>query len=139
MIVAVCIDDNNGMMFNGRRQSQDRRLLEHFMRETVFAGKKVWVHSFSAKLFSEYGKIEIADNFLDKASAGEICFVENQSLKAYEERVEEIIVYKWNRRYPADFRLDLELQDWHLIEKFEFAGNSHERITRERYHKQQLK
>ena len=28
MIVMVCIDDHNGMMFNHRRQSRDRAVIE---------------------------------------------------------------------------------------------------------------
>lgn len=29
MIIIVCADNNNGMMFNNRRQSQDRTLRDH--------------------------------------------------------------------------------------------------------------
>ena len=31
MIVMVCVDDKNGMMFNKRRQSQDRVLRQHML------------------------------------------------------------------------------------------------------------
>lgn len=130
MIVAVCIDDNGGMLFNKRRQSRDKAVLEDLKNQ----GKKVWIHSFSEKLFSEYtGMVVVDDDFLKKAGEGDICFVENQSLKPYESQMEQIIVYKWNRKYPGDFRLDLDIHHWKLIEQVEFAGNSHEKITREVY------
>ena len=32
MIVMVCIDDHNGMMFNHRRQSRDRAVIERVLR-----------------------------------------------------------------------------------------------------------
>ncbi len=31
MILIVCVDDNKGMMFNHRRQSQDRVLRRHIL------------------------------------------------------------------------------------------------------------
>ena len=59
--------------------------------------------------------------------------MENQLLKQQEEHISQLIVYKWNRKYPADFRLDLDLSQWNLKEQIEFVGNSHEKITREIY------
>ena len=38
MIIMVCVDDNNGMMFNKRRQSQDRVL-----RQRMFFSSSVTV------------------------------------------------------------------------------------------------
>ena len=59
--------------------------------------------------------------------------MENQQITPYADKIEQIILYKWNRKYPADFKLDLELRNWELIEVLEFVGSSHERITREIY------
>ena len=49
------------------------------------------------------------------------------------DRLEKLIVFRWNRKYPADFWLDADLRDWKLIEAEEFPGNSHEKITQETY------
>ncbi len=130
MMIAICIDDNNGMLFNKRRQSRDKAILQDLLREE----KKVWIHSFSEKLFQDYaGNFCVNDNFLTDSNEEELCFVENQSLKTHEEHINELIVYKWNRNYPADFYLDLDLSTWALIETTELAGNSHKKITKERY------
>ena len=132
MKVIVCIDDNGGMLFGKRRQSKDMLLLEDVMKNT----EKIWIHSFSEKLFADYQKkIMIDDMFLDKADKGEVCFVENQKLIPYISQIEELIIYKWNRKYPADFRLDVDLSKWEMKEQIEFSGNSHEKITREIYSK----
>ena len=49
MILAVCIDDRNGMLFNGRRQSQDRVLREDLVREA--GGGPLWMSAYSARQF----------------------------------------------------------------------------------------
>jgi len=132
MKVIVCIDDNGGMLFGKRRQSKDKCLLEDVMKNT----EKIWIHSFSEKLFADYQeKIIVDDMFLEKADKGEACFVENQKLSPYISQIEELIIYKWNRKYPADFRMDVDLSKWEMKEQIEFSGNSHEKITREIYSK----
>lgn len=63
-----------------------------------------------------------------------LCFVENIPLKPYEDRLGVMIVYYWNRTYPADTYLDINLNlDWEITETKEFGGNSHEKITRKIY------
>ena len=59
------------------------------------------------------------------------CFAENFTVN--EEDVEEIIVYKWNRLYPADTYFNIDLTGWRLAETLDFEGSSHEKITREIY------
>lgn len=136
MIIIVCLDDNQGMLFNKRRQSKDAKVIEDFATLT----KEIWINSFSTKLFegmSDTIHIEtnIDDAFLSKASDGEYCFVENEKLLPHIDRIEQLILYKWNRKYPSDFKLDLNLEEWKFIESVDFVGNSHEKITREIYAK----
>lgn len=45
MIVMVCVDDKNGMMFNKRRQSQDRVLRQHMLE--LAGDKKLWMNAYS--------------------------------------------------------------------------------------------
>ena len=130
MKVIVCVDDNFGILFNKRRQSRDAAVIADIYKMTG----TLWVHPFSDKLFSDYGGQVVTDEeFLKKAGAGDICFVENQCLLPYKDKIEQIILYKWNRKYPSDFKLDLDLQEWQIIETKEFVGTSHEKITRETY------
>lgn len=135
MIIIICLDDNGGMLFNRRRQSQDRFLRQQILTET--AGSKLWMNSYSAKQFTEEpaGNIVVDEDFMDKAPPGDFCFVENIGPAAYEEKIEKIILYKWNRKYPGDFYFDIPLEEhgWRLIETDEFAGHSHDKITKEVY------
>ena len=133
MILIVCVDDHNGMMFNHRRQSQDRVLRADVLKLT--AGKALWMNAYSRKQFTESDEDEIRvdEMFLNAAGDGEFCFVENADVSGYVDRIEEIYVYRWNRDYPADVYFPVDLGGWKCEETKEFAGSSHEKITRERY------
>ena len=132
MKVIVCIDDGNGMLFNKRRQSRDRVLTETLLN--MVGDENLYIAPFSALLFENANKeVIIDDNCLDKATANEYCFIENKKLAPYKDKITSLIVYKWNRRYPTDFRLDLDISKFEMVEVTEFAGYSHEKITREIY------
>ena len=130
MHIIVCVDDKMGMCFAGRRQSRDRVLQADLLALTKDA--PVWMELYSAKLFTPIPEnFRVADDFTQQAQPGEFCFCER---KLPESGVESIILYRWNRQYPADVVFPLQwLQGRTLQERLEFAGNSHEIITREVY------
>ena len=141
MILIVCIDDNKGMMFNHRRQSQDRVLRRHIL--DMVGNGKLWMNEYSGKMFAKdseellHGPVQTDEDFLKKASSGEYCFVETNScgLDMFPDtaNIESVVLYKWNRVYPADQYFTMDLSDWQLVGPVEFAGSSHEKITDERY------
>ena len=49
------------------------------------------------------------------------------------DRLEQVILYRWNRDYPADVRFTLDLSGFRLRQRVDFAGSSHEKITEEIY------
>ena len=126
MKLIVCLDDNNGMMFNKRRQSRDRVLIENALE--FCKGEKLYTNEYSAKLFPE-NTVEMFENI--EQIGNSFCFAEDFNVN--EEYVGEIIVYKWNRLYPADTYFNIDLKNWSLIESVDFEGSSHEKITREIY------
>lgn len=135
MIIITAIDDRGGMMFNHRRQSQDRILREKILALTV--DKRLWMNRYSEKQFKDChsSHINVDDNFLTEAAPGEFCFVEDQAIAPHEKWIEQIILFKWNRKYPGDLYFDINLQGagWALERTEEFAGSSHEKITMEVY------
>ncbi|MEY8391141.1 ribonuclease Z [Lachnospiraceae bacterium] len=137
MIVIVCVDEKKGMMFHRRRQSQDRLLREDIIKQC--RGKRLYMNQYSYEMFGENEDsiIIVSENFLEQAGKGDYCFVENQDISRYLENVQEIIIYHWNRRYPADmyFMIDLANGNWKLVKEEELKGSSHEKITREVYKK----
>ena len=133
MKVIACLENSNGMMFNNRRVSFDSAVITKIMELTK--GDKLWMSSYSASLFNEYdmSSINFADNALSEAADGEYCFVENLLVKPFEKWISEIIVFKWNRDYPSDFKFDIDLSEWNLKHTKDFKGNSHDKITMEVY------
>ena len=132
----MCLDEGLGMMFNKRRQSRDRAVIADVLKMTE--GEKLYIGQYSEKLFSEsVGEYTVSDSMLDIAREGEFCFVESERLSGYKSRIEEIIVYRWNRKYPADlyFDIDIENQGFSLVKSEEFEGYSHEKITKEIFRK----
>lgn len=133
MNVIICVDDALGIMFNNRRQSKDIVLTRKIAEITK--NHKLWMNTYSEELFSEVenSNVNTADDFLSEAAKGDYCFVEGVALKPYEKWIEKLIVFKWNREYPSDVSLDIDLSVWKLTETEEFVGNSHKLITREVY------
>ena len=95
------------------------------------------MNHYSASQFdtTNIPNLNIDDAFLQEATQGEYCFVEDASLAPYEKWIEKIIIFRWDRTYPADqyFDLPLGFAPWHLVESSEFVGHSHDLITMEVY------
>lgn len=135
MIVIVCLDSDNGMLFNNRRQSQDREVRKDILKMT--ADKKLYMNDYSYGQFVEDAvnadNIVVAQDFFEEAGEGEYCFVENEIIP--EDKLEKIIVYRWDKKYPADFMLNISLARWKIKGATEFEGYSHSKIIKEEYSK----
>ncbi len=130
MRLILCLDEKKGMMFNRRRQSRDRVLLEDLKAMT--AGKSLYVLPYSVALLRDAG-ISCQEVKDPVAAAGkeDFCFLEGPLAKEAEDRVEELILYHWNRHYPSDLWFTMSLEGFTLAESTEFVGSSHEKITKE--------
>lgn len=135
MKIIACVDDNYGLMFNKRRQSRDRIVTDHILQDSI--GRYLYMDEYSAQLFVEadHSRIIVKPDFLECAGPGDYCFVEDSPLLPFESKIDRIILYRWNRKYPADLYFDIPLTEhgWRLTDSIDFPGNSHEKITREVY------
>lgn len=133
MILVVCVDDRGGMAFNRRRQSMDRLLRADLLSSAGEA--PLWVSPYTAGQFDPPpANLRPAEDFLDRAGAGEWCFAEFPPLAPALDRAEGLVVYRWNRTYPADRYLDFAPADrFRPVSALEFPGSSHEKITKEVY------
>ena len=60
------------------------------------------------------------------------CF--SQINKDSAEKIEGVIIYRWNRKYPSDFNFPIGfLENMRLVSTENFVGNSHPEITEEIY------
>lgn len=127
MIIIVCLDNNNGMLFNKRRQSRDRELVARV--KELAEGHRLWMNGYSARLFGD--GICAAEDFTAQADTGDYCFIENVPVPT--DGIEQLIIYRWNRDYPADTYFDIDMSGMELISRYEFKGFSHDTITEEKY------
>jgi len=128
MKVFVCIDDKNGMMFNKRRQSKDRVLVEKI--KEIANGKQIFASEYSKNILPE---ATLCENFED---ANGFVFVENPE-GLFENKIETLYVFKWNRHYPSDRKFNMDLTNFKLVSTEDFAGYSHENITLEVYERKE--
>lgn len=134
MILAVCVDNRGGMAFNGRRQSMDKLLRADLLEAA--GHQPLWVSPYTARQFTPApANLRTAEAFLHLAGRGEYCFAEFPPLSQVLERVEGILLYRWNRDYPADQYLDFQptTAGFKLVSSAEFPGSSHKLLTKEVY------
>lgn len=127
MILAVCVDDRMGLQFRGRRLSKDALLREKLLE---LSGGKLRMSAYSAKQFE--AAVYAGADYLSDADSGDWCFAENGDYLDFAEKIEKIVVFKWNRTYPADLHFTFPGQ-WRLVSVLDFPGKSHETITMEEY------
>ena len=130
MEIIICLDDNNGMLFNNRRQSRDSMVLWDIKNNLQ---NSLTIFPFSEKLVSS---AEIPYEIMSgSASENTVLFVEDRGIKEFLPVTNKITVYRWNRVYPADMSLDIDLpaEGFPLVSTVDFEGTSHEKITKEVY------
>ena len=133
--VAITVDDKMGIAFNKRRQSRDKKLIEDLCKKTDGI---IYVSSYSAPLFEEYAdRICVIDDPMASCPDGGTCFIEMEHLSDHLDDISELIVYHWNRHYPSDKKLDIDITErgYKMIAKYEFVGSSHDKITKGIYKK----
>ena len=133
MKLIFCIDDKKGMMFFGKRQSQDSVLREWIISHTT--GSNLWMSNYSAKQFKDLTGYIADDDYQIKAAVGDYCFVEDKGYAL--EGVSEIILCHWNRKYQADkvFDIDLKANGFKKVDSEDIKGSSHDKITIDTYRK----
>ena len=134
MTVFVCVDDKGGMTFFGKRQSRDSVLIKDVIEHAEDG--ILYVNEFSEKLFEQSDASVISvSSPLDSAAEGSYVFVENLPLAPYKDKIQKLVIYRWNRHYPSDKKLDIDPKSlgMRLFVSYDFQGSSHTKITKEVY------
>ena len=134
MNLIICIDDAGGMMFNRRRQSQDRVLRARLLE--IANGAKLWVTPYTARQFEDGAPLCVSDTPWADAAEGDYYFAEDGEIPT--ECAEKVYLYRWNRLYPSDRKFTVDLSALGFVQKSseDFVGYSHECITEEIYMKE---
>lgn len=104
MYIILCLDDNNGLAFNHRRQSQDRIVAEDISK--TVGEKKLWITDYSRKLFQAVSNLEISENPKWQAKKGEYVFQELETLDTDDEQIEQFIIYLVHFLMDCSFYMD---------------------------------
>ena len=128
MILMTTIDDSGGLLFNHRRQSQDRLLRQHMLDIAGPSG-------YTAALFGgQEDRIHVSETFLEEAGPGACALLEDRPATPFLAKIEKLYLYHWNQAYPGDTFFDIDVtKGWQLVSTTEFAGSSHDKITGEVY------
>ena len=132
MTLVVCIDNDRGMTFFGRRQSTDRAVCERIAAEAADA--RLLMNVYSASRFRDVGKeITVCADPASEAKDDDVCFIEDADPSVLYGKIDKLIIYRWNKKYPRDRRLTVVPYDegMRLESIADFRGSSHDRITEE--------
>ncbi len=129
MKLIVCIDERRGMMFHHRRQSRDRILIADLLE--YIGNRTLCFTAYSAPLFADGTAHTRTITALTELANAEYCFVEDLDPVEVADTVDEIVLYHWNRHYPADRYFQMDMRAFSLTDSKDFVGSSHEKITRE--------
>lgn len=133
MKLIVCIDDNFGVLFNNRRLSSDKKVTERICE--IVGDNPIYMTDYSAKLFADTDiTVKVAED-LDRVKRNSYVFYEGGSVEKILSKIDSLIVFRWNRKYPSDVKFPLGdvILDMKLENSMNFCGNSHPEITEEVY------
>ena len=123
MKLIAAVEDRNGMIFNGRRVSKDKGVIS--AAENLASNGRLLIDSFSKDLFPD---AVVDDAFLENAGENDYCFVEDRSVLPYADRVSDVYLFFWNRRYPSDLKFDLPMKNFTLLDITPIKGTSHDSL-----------
>jgi len=130
----ACVSDGGGILFAGRRVSRDAAVIGDVV--SVVGDGVLFTSDYSAALFEGSALSSVVvSNPLESAERDDFVFLESRGAIEYKDKIDTLIIYRWNRKYPFDVRLDIDprAEGMTLSETVEFSGKSHEKITRERW------
>lgn len=137
MKLIICIDERKGMMFNKRRQSRDSVIISDIIKS--YKGgleERFLISEYSEELFENSSlEYKVKRNPMKSGKEKDTCFIEDTWDSEYEDKIEELVIYNWNRHYPSDTYFHMSLEEYTLIKTEELVGSSHEKITKEIYKK----
>ena len=134
MTAIVCTEDRGGILFLKRRVSRDREVY----RDIAENYDKVYMTCYSLPLFDNV-KIDTSVRLspISEGARGDVCFIESGEIADNVHKISRLVIYRWNSRYPSDVKLGFEpcAMGFSHVSTTEFAGYSHEKITKDVYEK----
>lgn len=123
-------------MFNNRRQTKDRIVIQKI--KEIVNKENLHLSNYSLSLFQDNNSLEDTEIVLCNESEieskeSDYYFIEDFSPKDYEKMAKRIVLFCWNKTYPADSFFNIDLSKYELKEEVEFEGYSHDNISMKIY------
>lgn len=128
MIIICCVEERNGMSFEGRRCARDAKMRDDVRSLYPCLSMDAYAYAMYAQDDVDY-PYEICE---DLSQAHYPCIVETIAPSLFEKDLQQIVLYQWHRQYPSTIQMDINLHDssWECIDTYCFEGSSHDKITR---------
>lgn len=134
MVIVACIDKLGNIALNTNGQINH---LIFLVRLKMISNEALLYMSYNSYLqFGCYPMIMIDDNFLDIAGEDSYCFVEDTDITPYIDRIDKIILYKWNKKFSSKLKFDNSiLNKFNIVSQKSFYGDHFLKISEEVYEK----
>lgn len=132
MTVIICVDNNGGILFNGKRQSKDRALRKYLLDIVEKENSRIAMSPYTYSQFKDNERKEIID-VKDAFSFDEDYIFLEQSISISWEKVNNLILCCWNRDYPADEYFNLPIGVECILQKTEEIVSDSHTLTIETY------
>ena len=127
--IILCTDKENGRLFFGKRTATDAEVRKHILA----LDDKIFVDNYTAGQFKETedkSKLCIVDS--PARIADGTAFIEKEDVP---EDADRIIIFRWDKKYPADKYFDFSFAGWHKTKNEKFQGYAHDKVTMEVWEK----
>lgn len=125
MTVIICVDNNSGILFNGKRQSKDRMLRKYLLDIVEKDNCRIAMTPYTYGQFQEDKRKELIDVKNTFSFDEDYIFLE-QSIPISWEKVNNLILCCWNRDYPTDEYFNLPIGVECILQKTEeIVSDSH--------------
>lgn len=125
-------------MFNHRRVSRDAAVTGRILELAAEHGP-LNITPYTLRLLPQESSPSCVVHICDHPAVEMkgTCWLEDTVGELRPDAVDRLILFHWNRTYPADMLFDQETffsgGNWELASQEEFPGESHEKITMEVY------
>lgn len=134
MVIVACIDKSGNIALNTNGQLNHIIFLVRL--KVVSNEALLYMNSNSNLQFGFYPMIMVDDDFLDIAEEDSYCFVEDTDITPYINRIDKIILYKWNKNFSSKFKFDTSILDnFSIVSNKCFYGETFLKISEEIYEK----
>lgn len=126
MKIIACVDNRLGMMFNHRRVSFDRYIVDDL--QDLLDREPIIVNADLACKINKKLSVQISNTIT--IDTDKYQWIENFNLSNYQYEITDLILYYFNRDYPYDIELGIDLSLYEIHNRKDFKGYSHDKITR---------